>query len=140
MTKYYMIFQESGELITRLADDRHVIPDDAVEVTYEFWVQTIQENDGVWWLEDDGSITKHPFPPPPPPTQEELEAANAAMKNSLIAQASQAMAPILVSLQLGDATDEETVNAKAWQAYYRELKLVDITATTPVWPTPPMAL
>jgi hypothetical protein len=62
---------------------------------------------------------------------------NEAQKQSLLTIASQAMAPILVSLQLGDATDEETLNAKAWQAYYRELKLVDVTLAEPVWPVAP---
>jgi len=47
------------------------------------------------------------------------------------------MAPILVSLQLGDATDDDTLNAKAWQAYYRELKLVDVTVAKPEWPVAP---
>lgn len=51
--------------------------------------------------------------------------------------AARAMAPILVSLQLGDATDDETLRAKAWQEYYRSLRLVDLTVTDPAWPTPP---
>jgi len=42
-----------------------------------------------------------------------------------------------VSLQLGDATDAETVKAKAWQQYYRDLNLVDITVADPVWPVLP---
>jgi len=58
-------------------------------------------------------------------------------KDALIATASQTMAPILVSLQLGDATDDETVLAKAWQSYYRALLLVDVTVDSPVWPVPP---
>lgn len=62
---------------------------------------------------------------------------NEAQKQSLLTIASQAMAPILVSLQLGDATDEETLNAKAWQEYYRALKLVDVTLADPVWPDAP---
>lgn len=49
------------------------------------------------------------------------------------------MAPVLVSLQLGDATDSETVIAREWQEYYRALKLVDISAQSPVWPSPPEA-
>lgn len=52
-------------------------------------------------------------------------------------EASRVMAPILVSLQLGDATDEEALIAKAWQAYYRALKAVDLTVTNPVWPEKP---
>ncbi|MEF9673498.1 tail fiber assembly protein [Pseudomonas sp. PCH446] len=58
-------------------------------------------------------------------------------KDALLAAASQSMARISVSLQLGDATDAETMTAKAWQAYYRALTLVDITVDSPVWPVPP---
>jgi Caudovirales tail fibre assembly protein, lambda gpK len=58
-------------------------------------------------------------------------------KDELLAAASLSMAPILVSLQLGNATDPETATAKAWQTYYRDLLLVDITVETPDWPTPP---
>jgi hypothetical protein len=137
MTKYYMLFDAKGVLVSRLSDDRFEIPENAIEVEYDFWVQTIQENDGQWKLNADGTITKYPFPPPPPPTPEEILATNKVLQASLIAQASQAMAPILVSLQLGDATDEETVNARAWQAYYRELKLVDVSVPAPEWPITP---
>lgn len=141
MTRYYILFNSDRVLEGRYSDDRwSVIPEGAVEVEYDFWYQTMQENDGQWQLNADGTITKHPFPPPPPPTPDELFATNQAMQASLIARASQAMAPILVSLQLGDATDEETVNARSWQAYYRELKLVDITVPMPAWPEPPAAI
>jgi len=58
-------------------------------------------------------------------------------KDALIAAASQAMVPILVSQQLGNATDAETATAKAWQAYYRSLQLVDITVDSPAWPDVP---
>lgn len=73
----------------------------------------------------------------PPLTPEIIKAANEARQSSLLAQASQAMAPILVSLQLGDATYDETVTAKAWQAYYRALTTVDMTVIEPDWPVAP---
>jgi hypothetical protein len=47
------------------------------------------------------------------------------------------MTPLFMSLQLGDATDEETIRAKAWQAYYRALQTVDVTVADPVWPPMP---
>lgn len=87
----------------------------------------------VGWTYDDGV-----FAPWMPDPQVVIE-ANKAEQASLLAQASQVMAPILVSLQLGDATDEETTRAKAWQAYYRELKAVDVTASNPAWPAQPLA-
>lgn len=94
----------------------------------------MQEYDGVWMLDDDGGVTKHPFPPP---TAEQTLAANQETQAALISQASSSMAPILMSLQLGDATDEETTTARSWQEYYRALKQVDITVPQPDWPVSP---
>lgn len=73
----------------------------------------------------------------PPPTQAEIQAANVTKRSNLQAQATYAMAPVLMSLQLGDATDAETTLAKAWQTYYRALQAVDLTVTSPAWPTAP---
>jgi hypothetical protein len=71
------------------------------------------------------------------PTPEEIVQQNTARQNSLIYMASLAMTPVMVSLQLGDATDEETVRAKAWQTYYRDLKLVELSIAAPTWPVSP---
>jgi hypothetical protein len=91
----------------------------------------------IGWLYVEGELVAPPPPPVTPPTLEEITAANTAFQSMLIYQASQAMAPVLVSLQLGDATDDETVIAKEWQAYYRALKLVDVSAVNPDWPRAP---
>ncbi|WP_339476452.1 tail fiber assembly protein [Pseudomonas fluorescens] len=80
----------------------------------------------------DGSV----FLPPPPPIVD-VVAVNEATKASLLSLASQVMAPILVSLQLGDATNDEMIAARQWQAYYRSLKSVDITVPNPDWPVSP---
>lgn len=71
------------------------------------------------------------------PTPEEILAANRAEQVSRSTQASIAMTPVLVSLNLGDATDAETVVARAWQDYYRALQAVDLTAIDPQWPAYP---
>lgn len=136
MSEYYILFDDNGVLITRLLPGA-AIPDGATQVDQGLWLQTMAEPDGVWKLNSDGSITKYPFPPPPPPTSEEIRAANEVQQAALLSQVSQVLAPILVSLQLGDATDDETVTAKAWQAYYRALKLVDVTAASLGWPIAP---
>ncbi len=47
------------------------------------------------------------------------------------------MTPILVSFQLVDAIDDQTVNARAWQAYYLALKTVDLSVAGPLWPAEP---
>jgi hypothetical protein len=74
----------------------------------------------------------------PGASPEAILKAKQDQKDALLAAASQSMAPILVSLQLGDATDAETVTAKAWQAYYRALKSVDVTVESPAWPVAPV--
>lgn len=93
----------------------------------------------VYWAAIDNGDETWSFGPyvPPPPTPYEILVNNQAALNSLLANASRSMAPVLVSLNLGDATDDETVLAKQWQTYYRELKLVDLTVEFPAWPTPP---
>ncbi len=72
----------------------------------------------------------------PPITAADILAANQAAQAALIAEASQAMTPIFLSLQL-DATDEATLKAKAWRDYYQALQEVDLTVTEPVWPELP---
>lgn len=78
----------------------------------------------------DGGQTWVPVPP-------EHATANAATKSALQAAASQAMTPLLLSLQLGNATDAETALAKLWQTYSRALQGVDPTASSPDWPVLP---
>lgn len=74
-----------------------------------------------------------------PPTQEQVLANNQAQQVTLMTQAFQSMTPVFLSLQLGDATDAETVSAKAWRAYYQALHAVDLTVTAPAWPDAPQS-
>lgn len=87
-----------------------------------------QNEDGSWTFEQE---------PPHVPTPAEILAANMNEQIARKTQAAAVMAPILVNLQLGDATDEETLNAKAWQQYYRDLEAVNLTQQNPDWPIPP---
>lgn len=89
---------------------------------------------GIGWTYAGGVFSE---PPVVAPTAAEILAANQLTQASLLAQASQAMAPVLVSLQLGDATTAETATAKAWQTYYRALQAIDLTVESPTWPTIP---
>lgn len=73
----------------------------------------------------------------PSPTAEEILAEKQAQKELLLSNASAAMTPVFLALQLGDATDEETLAAKAWRAYYIALQAVDVTAESPEWPVAP---
>lgn len=83
----------------------------------------------------DGTTFAAPLPYASSPA--EILAANQAQRAALMASASQSMAPLLMILQLGDATADETARAKAWQAYYRALKTVDVTVDEPAWPVLP---
>ncbi len=133
MTLYY------SYSVPGFCDDRYmaVPPDDAVEITDELRTLLIcgQSDEGKIIVKGPDGLPV--LADPPPPTPEELKARNMITQANLLADASSKMASVLVSLQLGDATDEETLTAKAWQAYYRALKDVDLTVSSPVWPDLP---
>lgn len=136
-TKYYIVFNQDGTLFTRLPMNAAVddpLPKNISSVDEKLWLQTMQDQDGVWKRDKSGSIKKFPFPPP---TDAQILAVNANVQTALLSSASQAMTPLLMSLQLGDATDEETARAKAWQAYCRALRSVDLAAASPAWPDKP---
>ncbi|MBB6286153.1 MULTISPECIES: tail fiber assembly protein [unclassified Pseudomonas] len=121
-------------------DAINFIPEDAVEITNDLRTLLIrgQSDDGkIIVMGPDGLPM---LSDPPPPTAEQITARNSIQQESLLYDASKRMAPVLVSLQLGDATDDETVLAKAWQSYYRALKLVDLTVSSPMWPDPPASV
>ncbi|MFJ4143536.1 tail fiber assembly protein [Pseudomonas sp. NPDC089734] len=71
------------------------------------------------------------------PSEPNKTALAALTRDNLMAVAVEAMTPLLLSLQLGDATTEETASAKAWQAYVRALKLIDLTVEPTAWPEQP---
>lgn len=130
----FLQFDENGVLSGRYLSDSTNIPDGCIEVTDEFCRRTIDETDGIWMLDQDGQITKHPFPPPTP---EEIALANKTRQAGLISNAAQAMAPVMAFVNLGNATGDEIELAKKWQAYYRALQEVDVYQETPEWPEAP---
>jgi hypothetical protein len=75
-------------------------------------------------------------PAPYQPTPADILRENQNTQYYLLGQASQAMTPLLLALQL-DGADEVTTKAKAWQAYYKQLEAVDVTVPVPDWPTAP---
>lgn len=95
MSKYIQ-FDASGKLIARYDEGFHglriikdaanpdcKIPADAVEVSDELFLQTINEVDGIWKRDPaTGVIAKHSFPPP---TDAELAAASRIKRDGLIA-------------------------------------------------------
>lgn len=79
------------------------------------------------------------FNPPTPykPSPEEILRLNQAEQAVLMSAASQAMTPLFLAIQLGDATDEEILAARAWRAYYQQLQSVDLAAQQSAWPVAP---
>jgi hypothetical protein len=71
------------------------------------------------------------------PFEPDLALIAADTRDSLLVGASQAISPLLLALQLGNATDAETASAKAWQSYVRALKALDLTADPIAWPKQP---
>ncbi|MEE3504822.1 tail fiber assembly protein [Pseudomonas sp. 10C3] len=67
----------------------------------------------------------------------DIVAVNTAAQAVLSTAASVAMVPYFLAQNLGNATDDDTIKGKAWQQYYRDLKLVDLTVADPTWPTMP---
>lgn len=86
-----------------------------------------------------GDVVVGEYKPVPvvPPTEVEILAANTETFLALKGQASMAMTPLLLSLQLGDATAAETASARLWQSYSRALLAVDLTKAEPLWPALP---
>lgn len=74
---------------------------------------------------------------PPQSNEPSIEQRNEMFRAVLRDQARLSMVPVLMSLQLGNATDQESAVARAWQTYYKALDNVDITQELPEWPTPP---
>lgn len=75
----------------------------------------------------------------PRPTLAEVIAAKTIMKDELLKDASVAMTPLFLALQLGDATDDERRQASEWRSYYLALQSVDVTDSAPQWPDRPPA-
>lgn len=58
MSKVYAVFNSGNILETTLIEGIHDIPLGAVEITGDMHKQIINETDGIWMLQPDGTITK----------------------------------------------------------------------------------
>lgn len=79
------------------------------------------------------------FAPPPPPilTPEQILANNKWMQNNLMYLSPKALMALLMASDFGDRTDSAAVETRSWQAYYQEVLAVDLTLTSPDWPSAP---
>lgn len=64
MSKKYAVFNSGGTLLTTLIEGVHNIPPDALEISDAQHKAVINETDGIWTLQENGSITKEPFAEP----------------------------------------------------------------------------
>lgn len=135
--------------ITYLEDLPDWQPGDPSRIGQEIPIEQRFSATFVSWLVDITGIDPQPdqhwtydgftfFPPAIyTPGPDDILASNRATQGYLLSQASQAMTPVFLALQLGDATDDETLRAKAWRSYYQALNAVDLTSVSPEWPTAP---
>ncbi|MFZ5936574.1 tail fiber assembly protein [Pseudomonas sp. HS6-2] len=72
-----------------------------------------------------------------PPTAEEIQAANAAAKNTLLVNAATQIAPLQDAVDLDEATADEVALLKAWKQYRVAVNRVDLAKESPAWPTRP---
>lgn len=97
-------------------------------------ISGISPQPGQRWVYDGAAFSPEPVVVPTPA---EMLASNRATLAALKTHASQVMTPLLLSLQLDEATEAEIAEAKLWQEYSRKLKLVDIAVAAPEWPVSP---
>lgn len=88
----------------------------------------------VGWVYDGNSFS---VAVPAGPTAEQVLANNTAMRDSLLSTATLAIAPLQDAVDLDEATDAETALLTQWKRYRVAVNRVDLTQTSPTWPTAP---
>ncbi|EJB3408890.1 tail fiber assembly protein [Salmonella enterica] len=81
------------------------------------------------WVYSDGKIQPRIY------TDEELKRQAENKKTQLLAVASAVISPLQDAVDLGEATDDETAQLKAWKKYRVLVNRVD--TSNPVWPEQP---
>lgn len=133
----WLKFDGEGLIVWRGVEGVSTPPDDAIEVDQGIWDQTLDQSEGIWKLNADGSITLHPFPLP---TTAELSAAALAQRDRLLQVATIRINPLQDAVDLDDATTEEVALLKKWKQYRVALNRIEQQATFPStieWPVTP---
>lgn len=76
-------------------------------------------------------------PPPPALTPAEILAANTAIRDTCLANAALAIAPLQDAVDLDLATESESAKLKKWKLYRVEVNRVDLSIQSVAWPSPP---
>ena len=95
------------------------------------------ESVAIGWTYDDTAFAPPPIQAPPPPTAAEILALNTAMRNSLLANATAAIAPLQDAVDIGEATADDTAMLTKWKTYRVAVNRMDLTANPANWPVPP---
>jgi hypothetical protein len=76
-------------------------------------------------------------PVPYVPTAAEVVKQNSAIRDTLLSQASLAIAPLQYAVDLGEATTEETASLQKWKQYSVAVNRLDLTVVDLSWPAAP---
>ncbi|MDR5857249.1 tail fiber assembly protein [Caballeronia sp. LZ062] len=76
---------------------------------------------------------------PPPKSAAQILADNTAARDTMLAQATAAIAPLQDAVDLDEATDAEIALLNKWKQYRVAVNRVDLTQASPVWPAAPSA-
>lgn len=134
MTKYY---SPSVNAFYSLDINGTSIPEDAVEITDEAWLNLLKEqSEGKVIAAGENGM---PFANDAPPlTSAQLIEIAESQKASLMAQATVAIAPLQDAVDLDEATDSEKTQLTSWKKYRVLLNRIDISTAPDIkWPTSP---
>ncbi|WP_208951211.1 tail fiber assembly protein [Rahnella sp. ChDrAdgB13] len=112
-------------------------PDDAIAVSDDDY-KALFEGQAKGKIITADSNGKPVLSDPPAPTQEELIAQATTQRDSLMAIATSAIAPLQDAVDIDEATDEEIALLKAWKKYRVALSRLDLSTAPDIeWPTQP---
>lgn len=134
MTKFY---SPSVNAFYSLDINGASIPDDAVEITDETWLDLLKQQSEGKVIEAGENGMPVANDAPPLTTAQLIEIAD-SQKSSLMAQATVEIAPLQDAVDLDEATDSEKAQLTAWKKYRVLLNRID-TSTAPdiKWPAIP---
>lgn len=134
--QYYYSVKEKGFFNSFI---NMVIPEDAVEITEELYQQLLdgQTAGKIITTDQNGQPI---LTDPPPLTGEQIKQQTLTQRDSLLAMASEKIAPLQDAVDLDMATDEEVASLKEWKKYRVQLNRVEQQSGFPnqiEWPEMP---
>ena len=140
MPETYALIQDGKVISCIVWDGPEVAPMEfAKGVTYAAVPDGEGNQPSIGWIFDGKSFIA------PAPTDEQINeqkehkiANNIAMKSSLIALATEAIAPLQDAVELDDANNQETASLKEWKQYRVAVNRIDANTSEDIlWPAMP---